>query len=167
MDFADIRRLAIVAMFSDDTLFDQLALKGGNALNLVHHLGSRSSVDVDLSLDKDFQDINDSRERIFRALRSRFAEARLTVFDEKFEQKSPPEAGGDEKWGGYQIEFKLIDTRFYEDLHGDIERVRRESMVVSPSSIAFFESRSVSTRIAGARSGRNSMIIPSMYTRQR
>jgi hypothetical protein len=31
MDLSQIRRLVIVAMFSDDELFGQLALKGGNA----------------------------------------------------------------------------------------------------------------------------------------
>ena len=31
MDLASIRRLVIVAMFSDDVLFDKLVLKGGNA----------------------------------------------------------------------------------------------------------------------------------------
>ena len=31
-----IKRLAIVAMFSDDDLLERLVLKGGNALDLVH-----------------------------------------------------------------------------------------------------------------------------------
>jgi hypothetical protein len=35
MDFAAVRRLAIVALFSDDQLFEQIVLKGGNALRLV------------------------------------------------------------------------------------------------------------------------------------
>jgi len=31
MDFAEVKRIVIIAMFSDDTLFNQLVLKGGNA----------------------------------------------------------------------------------------------------------------------------------------
>ncbi len=31
MDFSEIRRLVVIAMFSDDVLFDKLVLKGGNA----------------------------------------------------------------------------------------------------------------------------------------
>ena len=103
-------------MFSDDTLFTQLALKGGNALNLVHQLGSRSSLDVDLSLETDFDDIDDSRERIFRTLKARFAEASITVFDEKFGSRPPHNSAGDKTWGGYQVEFKLMETAKYETM---------------------------------------------------
>ena len=35
MDFTEIRRIAITALFSDDMLLDRLVLKGGNALRLV------------------------------------------------------------------------------------------------------------------------------------
>ena len=84
MDFTDIRRLVIVAMFSDDTLFDQLTLKGGNALNLIYGFGMRSSLDVDLSLEQDFEDPEDSGKCIFKALSDRFAEVGITVFDYKF-----------------------------------------------------------------------------------
>ena len=42
MDLAQIRRLAIIAMFSDDELLSQLTLKGGNALNLVYLSGCPS-----------------------------------------------------------------------------------------------------------------------------
>ena len=52
MDFADVRRIVIIAMFADDTLFNQLVLKGGNALNLIYGIGDRSSLDVDLSPQK-------------------------------------------------------------------------------------------------------------------
>lgn len=51
VDVSLIRRTVIVAMFSDDALFEQLVLKGGNALNLVYKFGSRASIDVDFSLD--------------------------------------------------------------------------------------------------------------------
>lgn len=47
MDFATIRRTAIIALFADDELADMLALKGGNALSLVHGITSRTSVDLD------------------------------------------------------------------------------------------------------------------------
>src|SRR6267378_4207022 len=72
-------------MFSDDVLFHQLALKGGNAVNLVYKFGSRASVDIDLSIESDFDDIEDTRERILRALTNRFTEAKYTVFVGKSE----------------------------------------------------------------------------------
>lgn len=100
MDLTDIRRLVIIAMFSDDLLFDRLALKGGNALNLVYRLGSRSSTDVDLSLENDFEDLEDFERRIFRALKDRFGEAGYTVFDERFGKRPPQAKVGEERWGG-------------------------------------------------------------------
>jgi predicted nucleotidyltransferase component of viral defense system len=127
-------------MFSDDVLFNQLALKGGNALNLVYKLGSRASVDVDLSLAMDFEDVNDARERIFRALRNRFAEARYTVFDEKLEARPPQEAApADERWGGYEVSFKLIKSTKYEAYSGDAERANRESLVIGPQNQRVFK----------------------------
>ena len=35
MDFEEIRRQTIIALFSDDVLFDQIVLKGGNALGIL------------------------------------------------------------------------------------------------------------------------------------
>jgi hypothetical protein len=138
MDLADIRRLVIIAMFSDDVLFDQLALKGGNAVNLVHRLGTRSSVDVDLSLQKDFDDVEDSRDRIFRALRARFSEVGFSVFDEKFGERPPEENVEDAKWGGYQVEFKLFETAKYKPIENDPDRARREALVIGPAEQRVF-----------------------------
>ena len=42
-----IKRLAIIAMFSDDDLMERLVLKGGNALDIVYEIGSRASMDLD------------------------------------------------------------------------------------------------------------------------
>lgn len=138
MNLVDIRRLVIISMFSDDTLFDQLALKGGNALNIVYRFGSRSSIDVDLSLEKDFEDLEDSRDRIFRALRDRFAEAGFIVFDERFERRPLQSKAGEEKWDGYQVEFKLMETSRFESTKGDLEKTRREAFVVGPAEQRIF-----------------------------
>jgi hypothetical protein len=54
MDFREIRRVVITAVFSDDVLFDKLVLKGGNALNIVHQVGAVTvAAGVDLE-DYDF-----------------------------------------------------------------------------------------------------------------
>lgn len=131
MDFAEVRKTSIVALFSDDTLFDILVLKGGNALALVYGLGKRASLDVDLSIDGDFADIDDARRRIFNALYARFQNAGYTVFDEKFEPK-PSTPGEDKTWGGYVIEFKLIETESYNELGPNLEAVRRNAVVTGP-----------------------------------
>ena len=87
MDYADVRRVAITALFSDDTLLNHLVLKGGNALSLVYGLSKRTSLDLDFSIDSDFADVPNARERLFRALRDRFDAVGCKVFDEQFEPK--------------------------------------------------------------------------------
>lgn len=139
MDSIELRRTVVRAMFSDDVLFKQLTLKGGNALNLVYELGARSSLDVDLSLEEDFHDLADSQERIFRALRDRFAEIDLTVFDEKLSKRPPKPKSESDRWGGYQIEFKLMETRKFIAIKSDLERMRRESIIIGSGDRRVFE----------------------------
>ena len=45
-----IKKLSIIAMFSDDYLMDILVLKGGNAIDIIYGIASRASLDLDLSL---------------------------------------------------------------------------------------------------------------------
>ena len=47
MDFDEIRRHTIVALFSDDALLEGLVLKGGNAISLIYGFGNRASLDLD------------------------------------------------------------------------------------------------------------------------
>lgn len=46
----EIRKLGIIAMFSDDELMEMLVLKGGNAMALFYSEYSRASIDLDFSL---------------------------------------------------------------------------------------------------------------------
>ena len=123
MDLREIRRLVIVAMFSDDYLMEHFALKGGNALDLIYGIGSRTSLDIDLSMDGDFEDTEESKQRIFRALRERFLSSGYSVFDERFEARPPSRGTGkDDKWGGYQVEFKLLEKVKSETLRSDLSK---------------------------------------------
>jgi hypothetical protein len=127
----DIRRTAIIAMFSDDVLMERLVLKGGNALDLVLGLSGRGSLDLDFSIDGDFDDLDDMKARCFRALRDRFDSAGLVLFDERFgPQPKTPRAGQDEKWGGYRIEFKLIAKETAARLGEDLARKQVNAQVV-------------------------------------
>ena len=68
MTFDQVRKRTIIALFSDDQLMDQLVLKGGNALSLIHGVSSRTSPDLDFSLTGDFEDFEQAKRRIFRVL---------------------------------------------------------------------------------------------------
>jgi hypothetical protein len=83
-----VKRLAVMAMFSDDALMDQLVLKGGNAMALIHKLTSRESVDLDFSMQHDFPDgVEAMTARIGRALQRTFPPAGYMPFDLKIAEQ--------------------------------------------------------------------------------
>ncbi len=133
MDLADIRRMVIIAMFSDDVLFNRLVLKGGNAISLVYGYGTRGSLDVDFSIDGDFDDLEDAARRIEAALTDRFRAAGFVLFDYNFAPRPATVGQKGEKWGGYRVQFKIIERVKYEKLAGSLEAVRREATVIGPS----------------------------------
>lgn len=133
VEFSEIRRLVIVAMFSDELLLERLVLKGGNALELVHRVLTRGSVDVDLSIAGEFEDLLDTGQRIFRALRREFENAGFIVFDERF-WAVPPGLTEDLTpwWGGYRVEFKVIEKDLAAELHQDLEKMRIRAQTIDP-----------------------------------
>jgi hypothetical protein len=138
-DLGEIRRLAITAVFSDDLLFEKVVLKGGNALSLAHRLSKRTSLDLDFSIEGDFEDLDEIRERLRRALEDRFSSAGLVVFDFKFEPKpSTPREGQDPRWGGYMASFKVSEKSRYDESKGDLAALRRDSLVTGPAQRRVF-----------------------------
>lgn len=132
----EVRRRILIALFSDDDLMDTLVLKGGNALALVHKVGLRASVDMDFSMEAPFADLEKARARIFQTLKREFGSIGYVVFDEKLEIK-PSHRNRDqpEWWGGYLIEFKLVERKLYEELHNDIDALRRRAEIVGPQQM--------------------------------
>jgi predicted nucleotidyltransferase component of viral defense system len=131
VDYDQVRKLTITALFSDDKLMERLVLKGGNALSLVYEITPRGSFDLDFSMAGDLTEIPDAENRIFRALRDRFDSAGFAVFDEKIRAK--PQRLGEHQpasWGGYEVSFKLIQKEKLDELGGRIEDVRRQALVI-------------------------------------
>jgi predicted nucleotidyltransferase component of viral defense system len=134
MDLKEIRRLVIIALFSDDELMEKLVLKGGNALDIVYGVGSRASLDIDLSIAQDFIDLKDTERRIFRSLTDRFDAAGYVIFDEKFGARPRKRKEGlSEVWGGYAIEFKLIDRDSFEKYKDDWSKLQKNAAPVAPN----------------------------------
>ncbi len=134
MDFADIRTLVIVALFSEDRLLEQLVLKGGNAINLIYGFGSRSSIDVDCSIDGDFSQPEEVGQLLLASLQARFREVDHEIFDFNFQQRPTvqrPDA--DDAWGGYTAEFKIIERRHLEQAKGNIDAMRRVAVEIGPT----------------------------------
>lgn len=126
-----IKKLVVIAMFSDDELMDRLVLKGGNALDLIYRISPRASVDVDFSMESDFPE--GQREafhgRIERTLRQTFREAGYEVFDVRMEERPPgltPDVA--DFWGGYAVEFKLIEKASYQRFSANTAELRRRAL---------------------------------------
>lgn len=110
-----IKRLGVIAMFSDDYLMERLTLKGGNAIDLVHKTPCRASIDLDFSMESEFdeEELDAIKGRIEKALKASFGAEGYEVVDINFsirppEHKMSPEMA--DFWGGYRIEFKLVES---------------------------------------------------------
>lgn len=138
-DLRQIRRALLTAVASDDQLVEQLVLKGGNALELIHRIGERASLDLDFSMEGDARDVAELEARLRRAAEDRLDSLGLRVFDWKFGPRpnTPREAA--QRWGGYRAEFKLIDRELARQLGGDLDALRRRSVEVSPEHQRVFQ----------------------------
>lgn len=125
-----VKRLAVMAMFSDDDLMEELVLKGGNAMALIHRLTSRESVDLDFSIQHDFPDgVEALTDRIGRAMERTFPPAGYMPFDLKVAEK-PANVSADMAsfWGGYAVEFKLVTLDQFATHKDNLELMRREAL---------------------------------------
>jgi nucleotidyltransferase AbiEii toxin of type IV toxin-antitoxin system len=141
LQLEEIKKLTVIAMFSDDVLMERLVLKGGNALDLIHRISARASIDVDFSMQGDFgkEERDAMKERIERTLIQTFREAGYEVFDVKMEDK-PDGLTADlaDFWGGYGVEFKLIEKQKYSQFAGDRDQLRRNALNFNPGGSVKF-----------------------------
>lgn len=114
----DVKRTIIRSIYSNDDLFDQLVLKGGNAIAIIHAKKIRKSIDVDFSISSDFPGgLVKLEELLESSLKQGFNEANYHFFD--FKINETPKAISDEMkdfWGGYSADFKIIDLEKYKSL---------------------------------------------------
>lgn len=132
LSLEQIKRIAVTAMFADDVMSDTLVLKGGNALSLVHGIGSRYSMDLDFSMQDDLpEDVEVFRDRVDRALNKTFRPNGYVVFDVKMEQR-PKTTSVDLAgfWGGYALEFKLIAYAQFKEFEEDLEQLRKRAVSI-------------------------------------
>ncbi len=89
LDFDEIRKLVIIALFSDDYLLNKLVLKGGNALNLIYKINERSSIDIDVSIENDFKlnELEMVKNKIKKNLEDTFIRKGIVIFDFVFEKR--------------------------------------------------------------------------------
>lgn len=138
--FEDIKKAIVLGLFSNDDLLEKLVLKGGNALSLVYAISTRASLDIDLSIPDEFENLELASSQISSGLQQSFDQLSLIVFD--FTMSEEPRVISDDLagfWGGYKIVFKLIEkTKFLVQQH-DTEWLRRNSVSVGDSDARKFE----------------------------
>lgn len=131
-DIDELRKHMITALFSDDELMDLLVLKGGNALALVHKLSQRATIDIDFSMEDPFPEGFNPKDRIEIALNKYFKKIGLKTIDLTFADKpGVRKVGTPSWWGGYLLNFKLIEL---ENENLPIEDQRRQSIVLGPNN---------------------------------
>ena len=156
-----IRKTIIVAIASDDVLMERLVLKGGNALDIIYKLGERSSLDVDFSMSRGLEgvdELDEIRSRLFRALRDRFDSLGYVVFDEKFEERPRPKPGqepgvGITLWGGYNATFKLIAKDVDKKGREEIANRTRKKFKREPTVEDFLLARRNRAQVTGTGAG--------------
>ncbi|MBL7705006.1 MAG: nucleotidyl transferase AbiEii/AbiGii toxin family protein [Taibaiella sp.] len=141
---ARIRDLAIIALASDDTLFESLVLKGGNAISLfkkdTNNL-SRASYDLDYSIiPGDFSDLEDIKIRIEATLAQTFRENgfELTHYTFKVKPRKYNETTN-HFWGGYNVTFKVIGAEQFKRYADDRDALIRFSIPTQPDASPTFE----------------------------
>jgi predicted nucleotidyltransferase component of viral defense system len=137
-----IKRIAIIALFSDDDLMDSLVLKGGNAIDIVYKIAQRASLDLDFSIDKEFEEaeIPLIRDKIQKVLKDTFKSNGYEAFDiDFFEVPKRLNSNTPDFWGGYLIEFKIIAALEYESLQSNPHKLRVNAIEVGPNHQRIFK----------------------------
>lgn len=140
-----IKHLAIIALASDDELSEAIVLKGGNAIDLAYSgqqdAVSRTSFDLDFSLaDGDFQeDIQAIKDRIERTLVQTYAENGYVVLDYYFVIKPKVKPQVADFWGGYLVEFKVVEQHVFDQPLANPKAQRRDFIPLRPNNSSKFQ----------------------------
>lgn len=138
MDWAEIKRIAIVGLFGDSSLCQTLVLKGGNLLDIVYGIAGRSSIDLDFSMEGDIapDEFAVLEQSMTRALEAAYAAEGLMVLDAKL--TAQPKTLSEEMrsfWGGYTFEFKLISVETYHHRYSEGKSVQKAALVIGPGNL--------------------------------
>ena len=133
LDFIEeIKKLTVIAMFADDDLMEMIVLKGGNAMNIIYGMADRASIDLDFSMSADFKkdELNIIESKITKTLQSTFSAAGYTVFDIRFVERPQVVRAPKDFWGGYRVNFKLIEKALHEENKDNLALMRKKARTV-------------------------------------
>jgi hypothetical protein len=141
LEFFDwVKRRIVRALFSSADLRATLVFKGGNLLDIAFQVSTRASVDLDFSIEGEFQDAEAVRVECEAVLKATFAHEGYTVFDVTLEER-PASISDDLKdfWGGYKIFFKLIGQADFQKFKNNLRSLRRNAIPLTGAGSTVFE----------------------------
>jgi predicted nucleotidyltransferase component of viral defense system len=135
-----VKRRTVVALFSNSHLRATLVLKGGNLLDIVFKVTERSSLDLDFSIESEFDNLEQIRSEFEAALKPVFEEEGYIVFDVQIQER-PAKVSEDLKafWGGYGVGFKLASFETYAAHGSSREDLRRNAVYFAELSSTVFK----------------------------
>ena len=107
-----IMKAVLRGLFYCETILPVIALKGGNAIKFFYERGGhRASFDLDFSMSGDFSNLEDAKNELQSNLQDAFEEDSIHMFDFKLTE-TPGIVSANIKsfWGGYTLEFKIIEA---------------------------------------------------------
>ncbi len=130
-----LKNIIIKSIFSDDELMSELVIKGGTAIHLLEDFYSRASMDIDFSIKDKFLNIEEIKNKFQSSINNGLKEYNLKILDFDFKE-SPRNLSEDLAgfWGGYSIEFKIININSYNDFVG-----KKSKQEISKKSISLDE----------------------------
>lgn len=125
----EVIQISLIALYKEDIFNQNLYLKGGQAIRLKENIKTRFSADMDFSVEGKLKDHDAFFEKIKDTLYAEFLNNELYLFDFVFVKKPKVRAEGTpDFWGGWQVEFKLIEI---SKKLKKIEDQRREALIPS------------------------------------
>ena len=133
-EFLKIKKLALISLVSDDILMDKLVLKGGTCLELAYKIHSRSSKDIDFSIDNEFSsiEIKQIMSNLPKIFNKNFSEVGYYAFDFRIKNK-PVHMPIDLKMTGYNLSFKLVSKDVHGKFKDNIDKLRNRALALGSS----------------------------------
>lgn len=133
-DFLKIKKLTLISLVSDDILMNKLVLKGGTCLELAYKIHTRSSKDIDFSIDNEFtaEEKNQIVNNLPEIFNKNFGKIGYYAFDFKIKDK-PIHIPVNVKMTGYNLSFKLASYDVYEKFKDDIIKLRNRALSLGQS----------------------------------
>ena len=128
-EFLKIKKLALISLVSDDILMNKLVLKGGTCLELAYKIHSRSSKDIDFSIDSEFSasEITQIESDLPEIFNKNFNKIGYHAFDFRIKDK-PIRMPIDIKMSGYNLLFKLVSIDIHSKFKDNIDKLRNRAI---------------------------------------